>query len=163
MRFSTSRSQDRGWSDFHKLNINAVRLMQSRAFHTKQMAGTGVAAAFNWDTSVASSSATWGGSSYGTPSSISGFSATGGPLISDTGMHKKVCSSVKEVAANVDKNQQFRPYMEDGRSLLTQNTTSKMASLAINKSESLLFSMDTVASRPASTAASACLKNLPKS
>ncbi len=91
--------------------------MQSRAFHTQQMAGSGVAAAFNWDTPASSTAATWGGSSYGASSSTSGFST--GPLISDTGIYKKTCTSVKEVAANVDKNGQFRPYMEDGSGAVT--------------------------------------------
>lgn len=87
--------------------------MQSRAFHTKQMAGSGVAAAFNWDSPAASTqssaAATWGSASFGAPTSYSS------PLIADTGVHKKGCTSVREVAANVDKNAAYRPYMEDGR------------------------------------------------
>ena len=93
------------------------------------MAGSGVAAVFNWgsssmSTNPSSALGSWGGSSvFGGGSGLgtsglasSGFASSfGSPtsLISDTGLYKKDCTSVREVAANVDKNAAFRPYMED--------------------------------------------------
>ena len=83
--------------------------MQSRTYHTQQMAGSGVAAVFNWGSPAPTSSAlgSWGGPSIfggggatGASSSIasSGFSSSyAGPssLISDTGLYKRECTSVR--------------------------------------------------------------------
>lgn len=87
--------------------------MQSRTYHSQQMAGSGVAAVFNWGSPAPSSSGlgSWGGPSIfgggggstggGIGSSSiasSGFSSSyAGPssLISDTGLYKKECTSVR--------------------------------------------------------------------
>lgn len=82
--------------------------MQSRTYHTQQMAGSGVAAVFNWGSSSISSTPTSGLGSWGASSAFGGGIGVGssglastssyaGPtsLISDTGVYKKDCSSVR--------------------------------------------------------------------
>ena len=93
--------------------------MQSRTYHSQQMAGSGVAAVFNWGSPAPTTSSalgSWGGPSIfggggggaaaagvggvGSSSGIasSGFSSSyAGPssLISDTGVYKRECTSVR--------------------------------------------------------------------